>query len=86
MQDGLLTIWGSEHYGWHFADDISKQIFFAENCWFFIQISPKFIPEGRIDNKYVIVGSGHGLAPIRRQAITWTNVDPVHWSISVTRL
>ena len=25
------------------------------------------------------IGSGNGLAPNRRQAITWTNADPVHW-------
>ena len=27
------------------------------------------------------IGSGNGLAPNRRQAITWTNDDPVHWRI-----
>ena len=26
-------------------------------------------------------GSSNGLAPDRRQAITWTNDDPVHWRI-----
>ena len=29
----------------------------------------------------VSIGSGNGLAPVRRQAITWTNADPVHWRI-----
>ena len=24
------------------------------------------------------IGSGNGLAPVRRQAINWTNADPVH--------
>ena len=27
-------------------------------------------------------GSGNGLAPNRRQAITWTKDDPVHWCIN----
>ena len=27
------------------------------------------------------IGSGNGLAPNRRQAIIWTNDDPVHWRI-----
>ena len=27
------------------------------------------------------VGSGNGLSPIRRQAITWTKAVPVHWRI-----
>ena len=29
----------------------------------------------------VSIGSGNGLAPNRRQAITWTNVEPVHGRI-----
>ena len=29
----------------------------------------------------VSIGSGNGLVPNRRQAITWTNVEPVHWRI-----
>ena len=31
--------------------------------------------------RYVSIGSDNGLAPSRRQAIIWTNVDPVHWRI-----
>ena len=27
------------------------------------------------------IGSDNGLAPNRRQAIIWTNVDPIHWHI-----
>ena len=38
----------------------------------------RFVPNGPIDKK-----SGNGLAPNRRQAITWTNADPVHWRIYV---
>ena len=29
----------------------------------------------------IIIGSGNGLAPKRRQAITWTNDDLVQWRI-----
>ena len=29
------------------------------------------------------IGSGNGLMPNRRQAITWNNADPVHWHIYV---
>ena len=29
----------------------------------------------------VSIGSGNGLAPNRRQTITWINVDPVNWLI-----
>ena len=29
------------------------------------------------------IGSGNGLAPSRRQTITWTNHDPVRWRIYV---
>ena len=31
--------------------------------------------------QYRSIGSGNGLAPNRRKAITWTNADPVHWCI-----
>ena len=31
---------------------------------------------GPIDNK-----SGNGLAPTRRQAIIWTNANPIRWRI-----
>ena len=29
----------------------------------------------------VKIGLGNGLAPSRRQAMVWTNVDPVHWDL-----
>ena len=34
---------------------------------------------------WVSIGSGNGLAPIRRQIITLTNGDEDHWRICVTR-
>ena len=45
-------------------------------CCFFIQISLKFVSLTKVS-----VGSSNGLAPNRRQAIIWTNTDPVHWRI-----
>ena len=32
-----------------FTEDIFKRIFFNENVWISIQISPKFVPKGRIN-------------------------------------
>ena len=40
-------------------------------------------PYGIISRQQVIIGSGNGLLPIRQQDITWTNDDPVPWSIYV---
>ena len=31
--------------------------------------------------QYVSIGSDNGLAPSRRQAIIWSDADPVHWRI-----
>ena len=42
-------------FGGKIADDIFKRIFFNENDWMSIKISLKFIPEGPIDNKSVLV-------------------------------
>ena len=43
-----------------------------------IKISLKFVSKGPIDNKPNIE-LDNGLAPNRRQAIIWTNADPIHW-------
>ena len=39
----------------------------------------KFVPKEPIDNNST--GLDNGLAPNKRQAIIWTNADPVHWRI-----
>ena len=39
----------------HFADNIFKDIFMNEKLCILIQISPKFVPKGPIDNKSVLV-------------------------------
>ena len=54
------------------TDDIFKCIFLNENDRISIKSSLKFVPWSPIDNKPVI-GSGNGLAPNRRPAISWTN-------------
>ena len=61
------------------AEDNFKCIFLNENDKIPIQISPKFVLRSPIDNK-----SGNGSTPKRRQFITWTNADPVHWRIYAT--
>ena len=42
-------LWPKQN-GRHFADDTFKSIFFNQNVWIPIKISPKFVPKGRIHN------------------------------------
>ena len=70
LQTWSLRVQGinSPHYGKYgcqFADDIFKVIFN-----FIIRILLKFVPKCSIENK-IAFGSDNGLAPNRRQAITW---------------
>ena len=44
--------------------------FLNENVWVAIKISLKFVPKGPLNN---IPASDNGVAPIRRQAIIWSN-------------
>ena len=37
----------------------------------------KTIKSYPIDDRYISIGSGNGLSPVRRQAVTWANADPV---------
>ena len=53
----------------------SKSSFIHEKFCIFIRISLQFIPKG-CNWQYVSIGSGNGLVPNRRQAITWTKADP----------
>ena len=48
-----------------------------------IQISLKFVPKALIDNWVSADSDNGGLVSNRRQAITWTNADPIHWRIYV---
>ena len=41
------------------------------------------VPSWGYDKRNQSIGSDNGLAPFRRQAIIWTNADPVHWRIYV---
>ena len=63
------------------ADDNFKCIFFNENDRILIWFSLKIVLRSPIDNKPAKIGSDYGLAPYRRQGITWTNADPVRWCI-----
>ena len=58
---------------WYFADEIFNRIFLKENLTEICFSGSNW--------QYVRIGSGNGLAPTRRQAITWINADPIHWRI-----
>ena len=47
---------------------------------FWLKFSRKFVPNGPIDNNPTLVKI-MALAPNRREAIIWTNADPIHWCI-----
>ena len=55
-------------------------IFVNEKFYILIRISLKFVPKDP-NWQWASIGSGNGLAPTRRQTITWANADPVHWRI-----
>ena len=57
------------------ADNIFKSIFFNEKALISIKCHWGSFPRFQ--------HSDNGLAPTRRQAIIWTNVDPIHQSIYV---
>ena len=68
------------------SDGIFRYILLNENVRIPIKPSLKSVPRSPIDKNLAlesmdINGSGNGLAPNRRQVITWTNDDPVHWRI-----
>ena len=72
------------------ADDTFKRIFLNENVRISIKISPKFVPEGPINEQYSSIGSDNGLPPTSEPmmpslpthiCVIWpqsVNVD--HWS------
>ena len=60
------------------ADDISNCIFLNEKFCIFIKFSLKFAPKGPVDNNHELI---QVMAPNRRQAIIWTNADPICWRI-----
>ena len=64
--------------GCHFADDIFRCNFVNERFCILITISLEFVPKGPINNtqsQYSIIG----LAPARRKAIIWNDVDAIHY-------
>ena len=66
--------------GRHFPDDIFRCTFVNEKFYILIKISLKFVSKSPFDNNPAF-GLDNGLAPIRRQAIIWTNADTIHWRI-----
>ena len=66
----------------HFADNTFKCIFFNDNLnfeWNFTEICSLWF-----DWQYDSIGSDNGLAPNRRQAITWTNVGMFYLRINAS--
>ena len=53
--------------------------FVNEKFCIWIKVSLKFFLKVPIDNNSI--GLDNGLALKRRQAIIWTNADPIHWCI-----
>ena len=70
------------HYGQYIPQNKNtfRCIFVNEKFCILLETSLKFVPKGHIDNK-TSTGLENGLAPNRRQAITWTIAIPVHWRI-----
>ena len=67
-------------HGRHFAYNIFRCIFVNEKSYILIKISLKFFP--KFPNwQWPSISLDNGLAPNRRQAIIWTNANPIHWSI-----
>ena len=64
--------------GRHFTDNIFRYNSMNEKFCILIKISLKFCPKGPIDNS---IGLDNGLTPNKRQAIIWSNADPIHWPI-----
>ena len=60
-------IYVSADNGCHFADDVFKCIFLNEKFGISIQISLKFVPKDRIDNKWAMV-----------QVMAWHRTDDIY--------
>ena len=54
-----------------------------ENCCYFDLNLTEVCLSG-FNKQYAIIGSANGLAPMRQQAINWTNYGLVHWHIHVS--
>ena len=68
--------------GHHFTDNIVRYIFVNEKFCILIKISLKFVAEGPVDNNPSLVKI-MACRPKSRQAIIWTNADPICWCIYV---
>ena len=79
----VLMYWGRGKMTPILADDIFKCNFVNKNVFNFDWNCTEFCSQG--SNWQWEIGTGNGLASKRRQAITWTNDDPVEWHIWVNR-
>ena len=78
ISSNINILWLRQN-GRHFAD-MFKCIFSYEDCCILTETSLEFMPKGPVKAS---IGSDNGLAPNRRQAIIWTNADPIHRCIYV---
>ena len=69
--------------GRHFANDIFKCIFVNEFFFYFDKNFTDVCSQGS-NWQSSSIGLDNGLAPNRRQAIIWTNADPINWRIYAT--
>ena len=69
--------------GRHFADDILNVFSWMKSCAFWFEFHWNLFL--RANGQYFRIGSGNGLTPNRRQAITWSNTGPVHSRIYAAR-
>ena len=76
----VLTIppWTNGRY---FADDIFRCIFMNEAFSFWLKCHWNLFLRVKLT---ITIGLDNGLAPNRRQAIIWTNADPIPWRIYAT--
>ena len=71
----VLTNYGREKNGWHFADDIFECIFSNENVWILNTIWLKFVLKSPIDNNTALVQimawCQFGAKPLSEPMLTW---------------
>ena len=80
-QQLMINSTSSRQNGRHFADNIYFQVHFHE--WKVLYFDSNFtdICSKGSNWQSPSIGLDNGLAPNRRQAIIWTNANPIHWRI-----
>ena len=66
-----------------FRTEMCTFLFWMLHCGIWNSCIMGFVNWVNLHCKYIISGSGNGLVQVlrRRQAITWTNDNPVHWHL-----